>query len=99
MTNGSVMKVENFAECSPWSILQYFWPALSDNWSWKAILGLFESARFTQVLLYIMWEGVQIPCCSLKPTHVLINNIKSILCYEEEGLYHVKAHALSVVQE
>ena len=35
MTNGSLMKVESkfFAECSPWSILQYFWPALSDNWS------------------------------------------------------------------
>ena len=29
------MKVESIAECSPWSILQYFWPALSDNQSWK----------------------------------------------------------------
>ena len=46
MTNGSLMKVESIAECSPWSILQYFWPALT----WKA---LFESARFTQVLQYI----------------------------------------------
>ena len=27
------MKVERIAECSPRSILQYFWPALSDNWS------------------------------------------------------------------
>ena len=33
ITNGSLMKVERIAECSPWSILQYFWPALSDNWS------------------------------------------------------------------
>ena len=33
MTNGSLMKVESIAKCSPWSILQYFWPALSDNWS------------------------------------------------------------------
>ena len=24
MTNGSLMKVENIAECSPWSILQYY---------------------------------------------------------------------------
>ena len=24
MENGSVMKVESIAECSPWSILQYF---------------------------------------------------------------------------
>ena len=29
------MKVESIAECSLWSILQYLWPALSDNWSWK----------------------------------------------------------------
>ena len=33
MANGSLMKVESIAECSPWSILQYVWPALSDNWS------------------------------------------------------------------
>ena len=24
MTNGSLMKVKSIAECSPWSILQYF---------------------------------------------------------------------------
>ena len=47
MTNGSLMKVKSIAEC----ILQYFWPALSDNWSWKQISGLFESVRFTQVWL------------------------------------------------
>ena len=38
MTSGSLMKVESIAECSLWSILQYFWPAFSDNWSWKTIL-------------------------------------------------------------
>ena len=27
MTNGSLMKVKSIAEYSPWSILQYFWPA------------------------------------------------------------------------
>ena len=31
MTNGSLMKVKSIAECSHWSILQYFWPALSDG--------------------------------------------------------------------
>ena len=31
MTNGSLMKVESIAECSP--ILQYFWPELNDNLS------------------------------------------------------------------
>ena len=31
MTNDSLMKVQSIAECSPWSILQYFRPALSNN--------------------------------------------------------------------
>ena len=47
------MKVESIAECSHWSILQYFWPALSDGWSWNQVFGLFESGGFTQVLLYV----------------------------------------------
>ena len=37
MTSGSLMKVESIAECSHWSILHYFWPALSNNWSWNPI--------------------------------------------------------------
>ena len=55
MTNGSLMKVESIAECSksPWSILQYFWPALSNNLSWKPTFSLFESGLFIQVLLYL----------------------------------------------
>ena len=53
MTNGSLMKVESITEC----ILQYFWPALSDNWSWKTIIGIFESGRFSQVLLYYIWAA------------------------------------------
>ena len=52
ITNGSLMQGKSIAECPPWSILQYFCPALSDNWSWKPIYGLFESGRFTQVFLY-----------------------------------------------
>ena len=51
MANGSLMKVKSIAECSPWNILQYFWPALSNNWSWKQFL-VFLSGRFRQVLLY-----------------------------------------------
>ena len=46
------MKVESIAECFHWSILQYFWPALSDNWYWKPILVFFLSGRLKQVLLY-----------------------------------------------
>ena len=52
-TNGSLMKVESIAECSPWSVQQYFWPALSNNRSWKPILVFFLSDRLRQVLLYI----------------------------------------------
>ena len=55
MTNGPLMKVKSIAECSRWSILQYFWPALSDNWSWKPIFGLFESGRFKFTLLHSVW--------------------------------------------
>ena len=41
--NGSRMKVKSIAECSKGSILQYFWPALSNNWYRKPIFGvLFE---------------------------------------------------------
>ena len=32
-TNGCLMQVQSIAECFPWSILQYFCPALSGNWS------------------------------------------------------------------
>ena len=41
MENGSLMKVKSIAECSPPSILQHFWPLLSDSWSWKPILVFF----------------------------------------------------------
>ena len=54
MTNGSIMKVKSIAECSSQSILQYFWPALSDYRSWKPILVFFMSDRLRQVSLY--WE-------------------------------------------
>ena len=58
MTNGSLMKVESIAECSPWNILQYFWFVLSNNWSWKPNFGLFESGCFRQVLLYVYEMGM-----------------------------------------
>ena len=37
MTTGSLMKAKSIAECSKGSILQYFWPALSNDLSWKPI--------------------------------------------------------------
>ena len=51
------MKIESIAECSRWSILQYFWPALSDNWYWNQF-SVSESGRLTQVLLYFIVMGV-----------------------------------------
>ena len=56
MTDGSLMKFESIAECSPLSILQNFWPekgsilqyfrpALNDYWSWKPIFVFFLSGR------------------------------------------------------
>ena len=47
-TNGSLMTVESIAEC-PKSILQYFWPALSDKRSSKTILVFFVNGRLRQV--------------------------------------------------
>ena len=41
---------------APWSILQYFRPALSDNWSLKPIFCIFENGHFTQVLLYVTFK-------------------------------------------
>ena len=46
------MKVESIAECSKGSILQYFWPALSDNLNRKTFLVFFLIGSLRQVLLY-----------------------------------------------
>ena len=51
MTNGSLMKVESIAECSHWSILQYFWPVLSDKRSLNQVLVFFRSGRLRRILL------------------------------------------------
>ena len=61
MTNGSLLQVQSIAECSKGSILQYPWPALSNNRFWKTIFGLFESGRFTQVLLYVKIKSANQP--------------------------------------
>ena len=46
------MQVKSIAECSPWSILQYFGPPLSYHLSLRPLFCLFLSGRFTQVLLH-----------------------------------------------
>ena len=60
MTNGSLMKV-------PLEQKNFFWPALSDNWSWKTIFGLFENGCFTQVLLYYLSHFVRHECPFFSP--------------------------------
>ena len=54
------MKFESIAECSTWSILQYFLPALSDNWSWKRILGVlgcfWEWSFYTGFTVYSLFQ-------------------------------------------
>ena len=38
---------------APWSILQYFWPALSDNYSWKPIRSFVTFLHASSLLLYL----------------------------------------------
>ena len=56
----SLMQVKSIAECSLWSILQYFRPALSYKLSIRPLFCLFLSGRFTQVLLYLV---IYVACC------------------------------------
>ena len=46
------MQVKSTAECSTWSILQYFRPSLSYRLLLRSLFCLFLSGRLTQVLLY-----------------------------------------------
>ena len=59
IANCSLRKAKNFAEYSPWSILQYFWQTLSENLSWKLILVFFSSGSLWQVLLYYTMHNEQ----------------------------------------
>ena len=52
-TNYPLMQVKSIAECSKWSILQYFRPSLSYHLSLRSLLCLFLSGLFAQVLLYM----------------------------------------------
>ena len=51
-TNYCLMQVKSIAECSPWSILQYFRPSLGCHLSLILLFCLFLSSCFTQILLY-----------------------------------------------
>ena len=49
-----MLHFEGIAECSTWSILQYFRPSLSYRFLLRSLFCLFLSGRFTQVLLYLI---------------------------------------------
>ena len=53
-TNYPLLHVKSIAECSPWSILQYFRPSLDCHLSLRSLFCLFLSGRLRQVLLYII---------------------------------------------
>ena len=52
-TDYRLMQVKSIAECSKWSILQYFRPSLSYHLPLRALFCLFLSGRLRQVLLYM----------------------------------------------
>ena len=58
MTNGSLLKVESIAECSPWSILQCLWPALSDKNQFLLFLRVAVLYRFYCIYCY-SWATIQ----------------------------------------
>ena len=57
MTNGSLMKVESIAECSPWTILQYFWPFFCVLcFSWFCVCSLLPCG-------HLLGKGWPLGCC------------------------------------
>ena len=72
MTNGSLMKVKCIAECSKGSILQYFWPALSDIWSWNQFMVFLRVTVLHR--FYCIWRSIAI----------LFISPQKLLCYPLE---------------
>ena len=88
---------------TPWIMLQYFWPALSDNRSWKPIFGLFESGRFRQGFFSVenWWYRDSKPfstkrnCDPVKKKTVNIFEMYFLCCTIEISiLYHQYSHHL-----
>ena len=74
MTNGSLMQVESIAECSLWSILWYFWPALSGNYTPPP-----PKSRKLCLWWVYCFHGVR-PCVHLSAMFCFLNILKS-LCW------------------
>ena len=81
MANGSFMKVESIEKCTPWSILQYFWPALRDDRYLKPILvfsliGCIIFMIFLVILSYLFLAALWSPACyenSVDPDQLTFN--------------------------
>ena len=94
MTNGSSMNAKSIAECSPWSILQYFWPALSDNWSWNMFLKMVFENRFLVFLrvavlhkFYCTRKAIQM---GQMPYLFYFVRLASILCWRPTALLSIR---------
>ena len=54
------------------SILQYFWTAISNNWSWKPIFGLYESYCIVNLKQIIKYLKQFIDCLRLSVRYIEI---------------------------
>ena len=79
----------------PLSILQFFWPSLSDNLSWKPIFGLFESGCFTQILcIHLAIEGRDLTLSKPQNQIRFIGSFKFLLGIGLEEKYSLIANFL-----
>ena len=75
------MKVKSIAECSSWSILQYFWPSFSYRLSLRSLLCLFLSGCLRQVLhdliLYVLgWTSTKLVLMRLAQGHNAVTLVR-----------------------
>ena len=75
MTNGSLIRSKVLQNA-----LRYFWPALGDKWSWKPIVGRFESRRFTQVYCTGVANGAGGPISVLAFLYIHTYESTTLVC-------------------
>ena len=73
------MQVKCIAECSPWSILQYFQPSLSYCFPLRPLFCLFLSGRLRQVLLYKFQQSPKLELTVDEANHLTILVKKDLL--------------------
>ena len=77
------MKVESISE-SPWSILQYFWPALSDNWS-----SFYDTTVMVKTISNLIWvcNNFLSTFCQVTWVRKLKFNLSSVV-FEDMAIWH-----------